>query len=194
LLQNLDFSAISLTIYTIKFKAFEVDKSSNFDATYKYVTRKLREERILKKAVKKERKVEQITIIKDNSYQFKGFNPNKNCESDIQIIKSSSNITKPQAVVETKFFQKEEKARQRLVGESFLNSMKPTICLTSGTDQQEIEVINNQLDEYGDNFVIGNVEDIHEFDEDNILELSYQSNVTELESAVETKSFQNRGS
>jgi hypothetical protein len=45
-----------LATYTIRTKDIEIAKSAKFDATYKLVTRKIREKRIQKKTVKRIRK------------------------------------------------------------------------------------------------------------------------------------------
>jgi hypothetical protein len=53
-----------------------------------------------------------------------------------------------------------------------------------------MQAIKNRLDECGVNFNVIDVKGVHELNEDHMQEFSYQSNITELESAVETKSFQ----
>jgi hypothetical protein len=68
--------------------------------------------------------------------------------------------------------------------------MKCTICLGSGTDQQKFLCVKERLDECGDNFKVSNDKFDYEFVKDNIQALSYQFKVARLESAVETKSFQ----
>jgi hypothetical protein len=53
LLENPDFFARFLAIYTIRMKDAKIAKSVNYNETYKLVTRKLREKRIQDKKIRR---------------------------------------------------------------------------------------------------------------------------------------------
>jgi hypothetical protein len=61
--------------------------------------------------------------------------------------------------------------------------------LKSETDQHELEAIKIQSDKSSGDLEINSDELIHELDESNMRVLSYQFNVIEFVSVVETKSF-----